>query len=114
MINAFSFPSSVASIPNSNDTQMVPTIPYWKHGKTFEEIPLKSEIVPKQAIPHSTVFEDNMACLKFDCVPQLTPQTKILEFLITGFDPKWKIWRLSLSTSIVVINWLLVSRKNYQ
>jgi Reverse transcriptase (RNA-dependent DNA polymerase) len=53
-----------------------PTIQYRTHSKIFEEIPLNSEIVPNQIIPQSTVFEDNMACLKFACMPRITPRTK--------------------------------------
>jgi hypothetical protein len=57
---------------------------------------LNSEIVPNQIIPQSTVFEDNMACLKFACVPQITPRIKHI-----GIPHHW--FRSKIENSEIIV-----------
>ena len=53
-----------------------PQIEYRTHSKIVEEISLDSNVGQNHNIPQSTVFEDNMACLKFARMPRITPRTK--------------------------------------
>ena len=50
-----------------------PDISYHSHSKAYEDA---NEGTILYNIPQSTVYEDNDACLKFACMPKLTPQTK--------------------------------------
>ena len=50
-----------------------PTITYSSHAKAFADTNIGNM---KYAIPQSTVYEDNEACLKFARMPKLTPRTK--------------------------------------
>ena len=52
--------------------ERTPLITYHSHCKAFDD----SIGTTSFAIPQSTVYEDNDACLKFARMPKLTPRTK--------------------------------------
>ena len=51
-------------------------------------------------IPNSTVHEDNKACLKFACLPKMSPQTKHIAIPYHFFREKVK----NMEVQIVAIN----------
>ena len=52
---------------------ITPSILYHTHSKAFTDV---SEGTNKNFIEQSTIYEDNQACLKFACMPKLSPRTK--------------------------------------